>query len=67
MLPSDFSIVFQPPMVVGQRPKATSPVLLRSRTLWVTTIETKLVLSQLGTLHAEDQDRLRKVLAAIIG
>jgi hypothetical protein len=22
MLPSDFSIVFQPPMVVGQRPRA---------------------------------------------
>ena len=33
----------------------------------VTTIETNLVLSQLGTLHAEDQDSLRKVLAAIIG
>jgi len=26
MLPSDFSIVFQPPMVVGQRPRATSPL-----------------------------------------
>jgi mRNA interferase MazF len=33
----------------------------------VTTIETNLVLRQLGTLHAEDQDSLRKILAAIIG
>jgi len=33
----------------------------------VTTIETNLMLRQLGTLHAEDQDSLRKVLAAIIG
>jgi mRNA interferase MazF len=33
----------------------------------VTTIETSLVLRQLGTLHAEDQDSLHKVLAAILG
>jgi hypothetical protein len=33
----------------------------------VTTIETNLVLSQLGTLHAEDQDSLRKVFATIVG
>jgi hypothetical protein len=30
MLPSDFSIVFQPPMVVGQRPRATSPLPTRA-------------------------------------
>jgi mRNA interferase MazF len=31
------------------------------------TIETNLVLRQLGTLHAEDQHGLREVLAAILG
>ena len=30
MLPSDRSIVFQPPMVVGQRPMATSPLPTRA-------------------------------------
>jgi hypothetical protein len=30
MLLSDFSIVFQPPMVVGQRPRATSPLPTRA-------------------------------------
>jgi mRNA interferase MazF len=33
----------------------------------LTTIETNLVLRQLGSLHAEDQDSLRKVIAAILG
>jgi mRNA interferase MazF len=33
----------------------------------LTTIEANLVLRQLGTLHAEDQDSLRKILAAILG
>jgi mRNA interferase MazF len=33
----------------------------------LTTIENILVLRQLGALHAEDQDSLRKVIAAILG
>jgi mRNA interferase MazF len=33
----------------------------------LTTIESNLVLRQLGTLHAEDQHSLRKVIAAILG
>jgi hypothetical protein len=30
MLPSERSIIFQPPMVVGQRPRATSPLPMRA-------------------------------------
>jgi mRNA interferase MazF len=33
----------------------------------LTTIETSLVLRQLGTLHADDQASLRKVIAEILG
>ena len=33
----------------------------------LTTIETNLVLRQLGTLHADDQASLRQVLVAILG
>ena len=33
----------------------------------ITTIEAGLVVRQLGTLHADDQESLRQVLAAILG
>jgi mRNA interferase MazF len=33
----------------------------------LTTIEASLVLRQLGKLHADDQDSLRKVIAAVLG
>jgi mRNA interferase MazF len=33
----------------------------------LTTIEASLVIRQLGKLHADDQDSLRKVLAAVLG
>jgi mRNA interferase MazF len=33
----------------------------------LTTIETNLVLRQLGALHADDQHSLRQVLAAVLG
>jgi len=41
------------------RPSVIKPLL--------TTIEANLVLRQLGTLHAEDQDSIRKVIATILG
>jgi hypothetical protein len=33
----------------------------------ITTIEARLVLRQLGQLHADDQKALRQVLAAVLG
>ena len=33
----------------------------------LTTIETSLVIRQLGTLHADDQASLRQVLGAVLG